>query len=87
MSADRPPSGGGPPLGLMAVGSEMAGATILGVLLDVFAFNSLPWCTIGLTILGFLAAFFHLVRSAQASAARSARRPGGGPPDGPPRAP
>ncbi|MBX9581236.1 MAG: hypothetical protein K2X87_13085 [Gemmataceae bacterium] len=49
------------PVGLMVAGSEMAGFTITGVLLDLFAFDSMPWCTVGLTLLGVVAAFVHLV--------------------------
>jgi F0F1-type ATP synthase assembly protein I len=46
----------------MVVGTEMAGFTVIGVLLDVFAFGSMPWCTVGLTLLGLVAAFLHLLR-------------------------
>jgi len=61
MSTDRPPNGPRLPVGLMAIGSEMAGFTVLGVVLDLFVFGTLPWLTIGLTILGVVAAFYHLI--------------------------
>ena len=71
-----PPNGPRLPMGLMAVGSEMAGATVFGVVLDLFVFKTLPWCTIGFTIFGFIAAFYHMILMAKASAVR---------PGGPPR--
>lgn len=76
MAADRPPGGRRLPVGLMAVGSEMAGFTIVGVILD-FALDTLPWFTIGLTIFGFVIAFYHLIRMAKAMS-----RPAKVPPDG-----
>lgn len=53
------------PVGLMVVGTEMAGFTITGVLLDVVVFGTMPWFTVGLTLLGLLAAFVHLVKMAR----------------------
>ncbi|MDB5313238.1 MAG: hypothetical protein JWO38_7440 [Gemmataceae bacterium] len=61
MAADRPSNGPRLPIGLMVIGSEMAGFTVLGVILDLLVFGTLPWLTIGLTVLGFAAAFYHLV--------------------------
>lgn len=46
----------------MVVGTEMAGFTVTGVLLDVFVFGTMPWLTVGLTLLGLVAAFMHLLR-------------------------
>jgi F0F1-type ATP synthase assembly protein I len=46
----------------MVVGSEMAGFTLIGVLLDVVVFGTMPWFTVGLTLLGLVAAFLHLVK-------------------------
>lgn len=65
------------PLGLMAIGSEMAGFTVVGVVLDLYVFNSLPWFTIGLTLLGFAVVFFHLIRFAKTYGQRPAAKPGG----------
>ena len=52
-------------LGLMVVGSEMAGFTILGILVD-FAVGTLPWVTVGLTVFGFAFVFYQLTRMAKA---------------------
>lgn len=49
----------------MVIGSEMASFTIVGLVIDLLA-GTMPWFTIGLTLLGFLAAFMHLVRMANA---------------------
>lgn len=65
------------PLGLMAVGSEMAGFTVVGVVLDLYVFGSLPWLTIGLTLLGVAVAFAHLYRFAKTYGQPPARKPGG----------
>ena len=66
MASDRPPGRRrAGPFGLMVVGSEMASFTIVGLILD-FALGTMPWLTIGLTLLGFVAAFMHLVRMAKA---------------------
>lgn len=62
-----PPPAAKPPVskvGLMVVGSEMAGFTVTGVLLDLLVFGTMPWFTVGLTLLGLFAAFAHLVRMA-----------------------
>jgi F0F1-type ATP synthase assembly protein I len=50
------------PVGLIAVGSQMVGFTVIGVLLDLYVFRSMPAFTIGLTVLGFIAAFVQLIR-------------------------
>jgi F0F1-type ATP synthase assembly protein I len=68
MPAD-PPSGRRLPIGLMVAGSEMASFTILGLLLD-YGLGTMPGFTIGLTLLGLVVAFFHLVQMAQALAAK-----------------
>lgn len=68
MPAD-PPSGRRLPIGLMVVGSEMASFAILGLLLD-FGLGTMPGFTIGLTLLGLVVAFFHLVKMAQALTAK-----------------
>jgi len=67
MAAERPSNGPRLPVGLMVVGSEMAGFTIVGVILDMLVFDSLPWFTIGLTLLGVVVSFYHLVKFARAA--------------------
>jgi F0F1-type ATP synthase assembly protein I len=65
MATDRPPDRPrGNPYGLMVVGSEIVSFVLLGLLLD-YLFKTLPWFTVALTILGFTAAFMHLVRMAR----------------------
>jgi F0F1-type ATP synthase assembly protein I len=64
-----PPPTSTPPVskvGLMVVGSEMAGFTVTGVLLDMLVFGTMPWFTVGLTLLGLFAAFAHLLRMVKA---------------------
>jgi F0F1-type ATP synthase assembly protein I len=68
MPAD-PPSGRRVPIGLMVVGSEMASFAILGLLLD-FGLGTMPGFTIGLTLLGAVIAFVHLVKMSKALAAK-----------------
>lgn len=79
MPADRPSSGKRLPIGLMVAGSEMASFTILGLLLD-YALGSMPWATIGLTLVGLAVAFYHLVKMSQALAAKKPEPPASGPP-------
>jgi F0F1-type ATP synthase assembly protein I len=74
MPADPPSSGKSAPIGLMVIGSEMASFTIAGLLLDYFL-GTMPGFTIGLTLLGLLAAFYHLVKVSQALAAKKPDRP------------
>jgi len=69
MPVDQPSSGRRMPIGLMVVGSEMATFTILGLVLD-FWLGTMPGFTIGLTLLGLAVAFFHLVKMANAMAAK-----------------
>jgi F0F1-type ATP synthase assembly protein I len=52
------------PVGLMVVGSEMVGFTVTGLLLD-YVLGTMPWCTVGLTLLGLVASMMHLVRMAK----------------------
>jgi F0F1-type ATP synthase assembly protein I len=69
MPADRPSSGRTVPIGLMVAGSEMASFTILGLIAD-YILGTMPGLTIGLTLLGLVVAFFHLVKMSQALAAK-----------------
>jgi F0F1-type ATP synthase assembly protein I len=64
MAADPPPAGPRIATGLMVMGSEMAGFTMLGVVVD-FAVGTMPWFTVGLTLLGFVTVFLHLMRFAK----------------------
>jgi F0F1-type ATP synthase assembly protein I len=57
------------PVGLMVAGSEMVSFTLLGLLLD-YALGTMPGFTIGLTLLGVVAAFFQLTKMAKALAAK-----------------
>ena len=59
--ADRPSPGPRLPLQLLVTGSEMVSFTVAGLILD-YLLGSMPWATVGLTLLGVLAAFLHLVR-------------------------
>ena len=58
------------PIGLMVVGSEMASFAVVGLLLD-FGLGTMPGFTIGLTLLGLVIAFVHLVRMSKALAAKT----------------
>ena len=72
------------PIGLMVAGSEMVSFTLLGLLVD-YGLGTMPGFTIGLTLLGLVAAFFHLVKMSQALAAKKPdvpEPPGGAPHDG-----
>lgn len=64
MVADRPPERRSMPMGLMVVGSEMAGFTVVGILLD-YALHTMPGFTVGLTLLGVVVVFVHLARFAR----------------------
>jgi F0F1-type ATP synthase assembly protein I len=46
-------------IGLMMLGSEMAGFTVLGVVLD-YLLGSMPWATVGLTLAGATVVMIHL---------------------------
>lgn len=67
--ADQPP----PRMttGLMMMGSELSGFTILGLVID-FTAGTMPWFTVGFTLFGFGFVFFHLLRFA-----KSLNRPNG----------
>jgi F0F1-type ATP synthase assembly protein I len=69
MPDDQPSNGPRVPVGLMVAGSEMVSFTLLGLLLD-YAFGTMPGFTIGLTLLGLVAAFFQLTKLAKALAAK-----------------
>jgi F0F1-type ATP synthase assembly protein I len=50
-------------MAFLVVGSEMVSFTLFGLLID-YLIGSLPWATAGLTVLGVVVAFVHLVRMA-----------------------
>ncbi len=58
------------PIGLMLAGSEMVTFTVIGLVLDYFL-GTMPGFTIGLTLLGVVAAFFQLTQMAKALTARN----------------
>lgn len=74
MVADRPPNGPRLSVGLMVLGSEMAGFAVVGLVLD-FALGTMPGFTIGLTLLGFVVVFMHLMRYTKAMSSRTAPPP------------
>lgn len=53
------------PVGLAVLGSELVGATVLGVLLDV-GFGTLPWCTVGGVLAGLLVMLVHMAQLVRA---------------------
>lgn len=63
MANDRAGRSGFSPVGFAVIGSEMAGFTVAGVMIDWLA-GTMPWATVGLTFFGFVAAFVHLTRIA-----------------------
>lgn len=74
MPAEPPPSGLRLSVGLMVMGSEMAGFTVIGVVLDL-ALGTMPWLTITLTLLGFAFVFFHLMRYSKSMSGRNGKSP------------
>ena len=74
MPADPQSDGPRTPMGLMVIGSEMASFTLVGLLLD-YVLGTMPVFTIGSTLLGFIAAFFFLVRMSRALTARKPEPP------------
>jgi F0F1-type ATP synthase assembly protein I len=77
MVAQQPPKGPRLSVGLMAVGSEMAGFTVIGVLID-YALGTLPGFTIGLTLFGCAVVFYHLTRLAKTLSNPPAKPPADG---------
>jgi len=76
MPSDPQSNGPSAPMGFMVVGSEMASFTLFGLLLD-YVFGTMPGFTIGLTLLGVVAAFFQLTRMAKMLARKKPDPPGG----------
>ncbi len=65
-------------IAFLAIGTEMASATVLGLLLD-YALGTLPGFTIGLTLFGFVAVFLQLRILARTMAAKDHKPAGGSP--------
>lgn len=62
------------PVAFGVAGSEMVSFTLVGLAIDWIS-DSMPWATVSLTILGVMAAMFHLARMVQS--ANRPRSPGG----------
>ena len=74
MPADPPAKGPRLSIAFLAVGSEMVSFTLFGLLID-YGLGTMPGFTIGLTVLGLFAVFFHLTRMAKAMAANRGTPP------------
>jgi F0F1-type ATP synthase assembly protein I len=74
MPDDRPSTGPSAPIGFLIAGSEMVSFALLGLLLD-YAFDTMPWLTIVLTLLGLVAAFTQLTRMAKTLAGKKGQKP------------
>jgi F0F1-type ATP synthase assembly protein I len=79
MPVDPSSSGKRLPIGLMVAGSEMTSFTILGLLAD-YLLGTMPGFTVGMTLLGLVTAFYHLVKMSQALAAKKSTPPSSPPP-------
>ena len=74
MPAEPPISGPRMSVGLMVMGSEMAGFTVIGLILD-FALGTMPWLTVGFTLFGFAVVFYHLVRFSKSMTRKNGKSP------------
>jgi F0F1-type ATP synthase assembly protein I len=74
MPDDQSSNGPNIPIGYFVAGSEMVSFTVVGLLID-YALGTLPGFTIGLTLLGVVAAFWHLVQMSKALAAKRPKQP------------
>jgi F0F1-type ATP synthase assembly protein I len=74
MPGELPSNGPNASMGLMFAGSQMAAATLLGLLLDYFL-GTMPGCTIGFTLFGFVAAFIQLMKMSKALAKKKPQPP------------
>ncbi|VTT97669.1 : ATPase_gene1 [Gemmataceae bacterium] len=72
----EPNRGPSMPLGFLMAGSEMATFSVVGLILDYYL-GTMPGFTIGLTLLGLVASFFHLMQMAKVIA-RKKPKPGSG---------
>jgi F0F1-type ATP synthase assembly protein I len=74
MPGESPSNGPAISMGLMFAGSQMAGATLLGLLLDYFL-GTMPGFTIGFTLFGFVAAFIQLIQMSKTLAKKKPQPP------------
>ena len=74
MPAEPPTDGPRMSIGLMVMGSEMAGFAVLGLLVDL-ALGTMPGFTIGLTVIGFVVVFYHLMRLSKQMTRRNGKSP------------
>ena len=74
MPDDKPSNGPNIPLGYFVAGSEMASFTVVGLALD-YLLDTRPAFTIGLTLVGVVVAFWHLVKMSQALGAKKPKQP------------
>ena len=74
MPAEPPISGPRMSVGLMVMGSEMAGFAVIGLLIDLAA-GTMPGFTIGLTLFGFAVVFYHLMRLSKQMTRRNGKSP------------
>lgn len=65
------------PLQFLVAGSEMASFAIVGLLLDYYL-RTMPGFTIGLTLLGLVVSFFHLLKMAKVLGGKKPLKPPGG---------
>ena len=74
MPGDQPSNGPSIAIGYFVAGSEMVSFTVVGLLLD-YALGTLPAFTIGLTLLGVVAAFWHLVQMSKSLTVKKEQPP------------
>lgn len=75
MPADPPSNGPRLSIAFLSIGTEMVSFTLIGLLLD-YVLGTMPWCTIGLTLLALPFVFFQLTRMAKVLGAKKGRPPG-----------
>lgn len=75
MPADPPANGPRFPMGFVVIGSEMASFTLLGLLID-YLLSTIPWFTVGMTLLGFAHAFSQLMKVAKKLAGKKKEQSG-----------
>lgn len=77
MPTDEPSNGPRLSVGLLVAGSEMVSFTLFGLLLD-YVLGTLPGFTIGMTLLGVVAAFYMLIRMSRGLTRNEPGRPNKG---------
>jgi F0F1-type ATP synthase assembly protein I len=76
MNTGRPDRRVMSPLAFAVVGTEMVAFTLAGLAIDWFA-GWTPWATVGLTLLGLVAAMAHIIRMASPAGQGRPPDPGG----------